>query len=108
LGPDVYLFSGVRDDFATFQNDYFDDLWRFDTRTETWTELFPAGPRPPVRTFAATAADGAQRMLVFGGAEFDAFFSVFTTYDDLWSYDPAANRWTQLVGSNAGPEARTG
>jgi N-acetylneuraminic acid mutarotase len=108
VGSDIYLFSGVHDDFATFLYSYYDDLWRFDTASGTWSELFPTGAAPPVRTFAAAAADGAGRMLVFGGSEFDAFFTVFIVYGDLWAYDPGANSWTELTADNAGPEPRSG
>lgn len=105
----VYLFGGVRDDFATFTNDFLDDLYRFDPQTEAWVELSPVGDSPPARTFAASSAhDDLGLMLVFGGSVFDPTFQTFQVFDDLWAYSPDTNTWTETVATNAGPSARSG
>lgn len=105
----VYLFGGVRDDFATFTNDFFDDLYRFDPQTGVWTELTPAGDVPPARTFAAAAThDDLGLMLVFGGSEYDPTFQVFDVFDDLWAYSPDLDEWTEIDAVNDGPSARSG
>lgn len=108
LGPDVYLFGGVRDDFQAGQNTFHDDLHRFNTRSGRWDRLAPAGAVPPPRAFAAAVAvPHRQWMLVFGGALYPADFSSFTAYDDLWAYDVVRNRWTQQRALNAGPSGRS-
>lgn len=105
----VYLFGGLRDDFAAFTNDFFNDLYRFDPQTQQWVELAPAGTLPPARTFASTAVhDDLGLMLVFGGSVFDPSFQTFQVFDDLWSYSPEANVWDQVVATNQGPSARSG
>ena len=43
LGRSIYLFAGVRDDFATFQNTFFDDLHPFYTKTNL-DEALPGVP----------------------------------------------------------------
>jgi N-acetylneuraminic acid mutarotase len=104
----VYLWSGVRDDFATFENTFYDDLYRFDPLTSTWTELHPVGDKPSPRTFAASTGDEERgQMLVFGGSVYDPTFQTFEVYDDLWAYSPSCGSWSQL-GSGAGPSARSG
>lgn len=108
LGSHVYLFGGVHDDFATFQNVFFDDTYVFDTETNTWTRLYPP-TQPPARTFAASAGHPGRGVLaVFGGSIFDATYQVFSVFDDLWIYDPAQGTWSEIVADNAGPDARSG
>ena len=107
IGPHIYLFGGVHDDLSTSQFAFFNDLHRFDTRTNTWTLLAPAGAVPPPRTFAAgVAVPHRQLMLVFGGATFPPDSSSVTAFDDLWAYDVQRNEWSQLRPDNAGPSGR--
>ncbi len=54
FGRSIYLFDGVRDDFATFENTFFDDRHPFYTKTNL-DEALPGGDRPAARTFAASA-----------------------------------------------------
>ncbi|MBD2776491.1 kelch repeat-containing protein [Iningainema tapete] len=56
LRESVYVFGGVKDDFSTFQNTFYNDLYRFDTSTDTWFLLSPKGSLPPARAFAASVA----------------------------------------------------
>src|SRR5207237_8840765 len=44
----------------------------------------------------------AGQMLVFGGAP-----STSSAFDDLWSYDPTANRWTELRPTGLAPSPRS-
>ncbi|MBA2590758.1 MAG: hypothetical protein M3495_21030 [Pseudomonadota bacterium] len=57
LGRSIYLFGGVRDHFATFENTFFDDLHPFYTKTNL-DQALPGGDRPAARTFAASAPAG--------------------------------------------------
>jgi len=107
LGRHLYVFGGVRDDFATGQNTFHNDLLRLDTRTGRWTTLTPAGGPPAARAFAAGVASPALgRMFVFGGGQFDD--TSLTPFDDLWSYAPATNRWSRLDSRTPGPSGRSG
>lgn len=84
----------------------FDDTWRFDPATRTWSELTPAPgqPRPLNRCLheMAWTADG-QRLLLFGGCS-----SGFgpCPQGDLWAFDPTAATWTELAQGTA-PAPRT-
>jgi N-acetylneuraminic acid mutarotase len=80
----------------------FDDLWRFDLATDTWTRLAPDGPGPAARFgHTGTWVDGVG-LVVWSGQ------SAATFFDDIWAYDPAANRWRELPAAGAVPAARYG
>jgi hypothetical protein len=107
IGPHIYLFGGVFDDFRAAEFVFFNDLHRFDTRTHAWVPLTPAGALPPPRAFAAgVAVPHRQWMLVFGGATYPADNSSVVTHDDLWAYDVRRNEWAQLRPENPGPSGR--
>jgi hypothetical protein len=54
----------------------------------TWTALTPSGPQPDARTEHSLVTDGT-RLFLFGGRGQEPM-------NDLWTYDIAANAWTQL------------
>ena len=71
------------------------DLWAFDSEAANWARVRPAGAQPPSRSEASFVYDPVhKRAYLFGGLG-DGMLA------DLWSYDPAANTWTEL--SPAGP-----
>jgi len=107
IGPNIYLFGGVHDDFTTSQYVFFNDLHRFDTRTNSWALLTPAGAVPPPRAFPAGVAVGhRQLMLVFGGAVYPPDNSSVIAFDDFWVYDVRRNEWSQVRADNPGPGGR--
>jgi N-acetylneuraminic acid mutarotase len=79
------------------------DLWAYDLATNTWAELKPEGAAPPARAVhsAVWDATGGQ-MLIFGGAP-----NTSSAFDDLWSYTPATNRWTELKPAGVAPSPRS-
>ena len=107
IGNDVYTFGGLFDNFAAFQNTFYNDLFKFDTTTNTWTELTPTGPLPDARTFAASTALGSE-LFVYGGSSYDPSFFPFTVYDDLWAYDSVTNEWREIVAAGPSPGQRNG
>lgn len=108
VGGSIYLFGGVMDDFRTNINTFYDDLYRFDPATDTWTELAPTGPVPPARAFAAAASHEASgRMFVHGGATYGPFFAGFVAFDDLWAYDVATGTWTEMPAGATRPAGRS-
>jgi N-acetylneuraminic acid mutarotase len=109
LGKQVYLFSGVFDSLVAGSDTFYNDLYRFDTKSDRWTRLSPPGPVPPARAYAASASHpDSNRFFVFGGAFYSQpDFSDFTVFDDLWAYSARGNAWTQIHASNAGPGGRS-
>lgn len=109
LGKHVYLFSGVFDSITADPHVCYNDLYRFDTKSDQWRRLTPIGPLPPARAYAASASHPASdRVFVFGGAFYSSpFYADFSVYDDLWAYEAKRNRWSQINANNAGPSARS-
>ena len=67
----------------------------------TWTEVDPAGARPPARSFLSMVLDPTSgKALVFGGG------TDTTYYNDTWAYDPVANAWTDLEPAGDAPSPR--
>lgn len=94
-GRQLFLFGGQD---TTARN----DLWAFSVDTREWRELSPAGDKPPARFGHTLNYDPVRgRLLLFGGQS-TGFFS------DLWAYDIAGNRWSQLAPDAAGPSRRYG
>jgi hypothetical protein len=91
----VYISHGFTD------SGRFDDTWRLPLEGDAWGDESPAsGPRPVRRCLLRMALDPRSgRIFLFGGQTDGIPF-----LGDLWSFDPAANAWTELAV--AGPSAR--
>ncbi|STX27975.1 N-acetylneuraminic acid mutarotase [Legionella beliardensis] len=104
LGEDIYLFGGVKDDFASKVNHFYNDLYRFNVKTNTWEKLSPAGDTPSPRGYATAVADEKSGTLyVFGGAYYCKNFANMTMYNDLFAYSVKKNNWTRLHPLNSPP-----
>ena len=81
----------------------YDDTWAYDSKSIKWTELHPSGDLPSGRGGHAMVYDpeGKQVILFGGGSEASGF-------NDTWSYDPAADSWTELAPAGKVPVARDG
>jgi len=79
------------------------DLWRYLIDERRWLELQPQdGTAPPPRFGHTTIYDPVRRRLILFGGQAGGFFS------DVWAYDIASNRWTELAKSGAGLSSRYG
>jgi len=77
-----------------------DDLWAFDTDTETWTELSPTGgPGAITRSSMALGTDGL--VYLSGGIDADD-----NRYDWVWTLDPSTLEWNELEVSGQTPGNR--
>jgi hypothetical protein len=93
----AYLFGG-RDGSRAHA-----DLWAYDLATDAWHALAPQGAGPSARFgHEATWVEGRGLVVFAGQASATAFFN------DLWLFDPAANRWTELPNAGATPVPRYG
>lgn len=96
-GEAMLVFGGVGGRF-----DLFEDLWSYDPRAQRWTRLLPEEPGPSARFYHAAVWDPIRaQMLVFGGFDLETGL-----LDDLWSYQPDANRWTRLEPEGPTPPSR--
>lgn len=69
----------------------------YDVRTHTYTVLAPP-VRPAPRVRGGFGFDERHGRVVLYGGVLDQFS---TRFDDLWAFDPASRRWTELLASNA-------
>jgi N-acetylneuraminic acid mutarotase len=100
----LYVFGGVKDDFATGANTFYDDAYVLDVRTSRWTQIQPTSALGPKgRAFAASATTPDAKFYVFGGSTYNDQGGDFVAFDDLWSL--SGRSWTKLA---SGPAGRSG
>ncbi|KAK2767397.1 hypothetical protein FQN54_003553 [Arachnomyces sp. PD_36] len=108
LGSKIYIFGGQVEGF------FFNDLIAYDLNAlqnpaNKWEFLIrnshdggpPAGQIPPART-NHTIVSYNDKLYLFGGTNGTQWFN------DVWSYDPRANTWTQLDCIGFIPDRREG
>ena len=88
---------------GTNVNDYFSDTWIWDFVTGEWTQIdTQAGPS--ARGFHSldmvNDVSGAPKAVLFGG-----WNSSTISLSDVWSWDPVAQSWSQLLLSDASFDA---
>lgn len=94
----MLLFGGCSSGFGPCPQG---DLWAFDLKTTTWTELTPRGAAPSARSNASLVYEAASRTLFLFGGKTASGASAET-----WSYDLDGNVWMQLERID-GPSARS-
>lgn len=88
LGDGRLLLFGGRDATGT----WLGDTWVFEVETSTWTQLTPA-TSPPARNAHAMALVEPGTVVLFGGTATGGGGGLA----DTWSFDVAAEEWTQLA-----------
>lgn len=86
------------------ETNQFREMWAFDPAAKTWTLLHRgSGPGDPPGLFRNGAVwdSTSQRFLMFGGCCDRPGFN-----DDVWAFDPAANRWESLHPTTPKPPGR--
>ena len=74
----------------------YNDVWSFDLREHTWTELVPDGPAPNIRYGTAAVFDPLAGELVnFAG------FTDVGRFEDTWRFDPGTAQWTELASAGS-------
>ncbi|KAH8719362.1 cell polarity protein-like protein [Phaeosphaeriaceae sp. PMI808] len=108
LGSKIYIFGGQVEGF------FFNDLVAFDlnslqSSTSRWEVLLsnsrdqasPQGRSPPARTNHSVITYN-DKLFLFGGTD------GVTWFNDVWTYDPRSNSWTELDCIGYIPVAREG
>ncbi|WFD18012.1 hypothetical protein MCAP1_000224 [Malassezia caprae] len=99
LGSNLFVFGGQLDD------DFFDELWRFDLNglkeTPTWQLVRPSTGGPPRRT-GHSAVVYKDRLYIFGGTDGNYH------YNDTWCFDWATQSWSELKCVGYIPAPREG
>ncbi|HET7725971.1 MAG TPA: kelch repeat-containing protein [Candidatus Limnocylindrales bacterium] len=97
VGDRALLFGG-RDGSRVF-----DDLWSLDLATRRWEQLDPEGERPAARFGHEAVAVAGLGLVVYAGQAGPTTF-----FGDLWAFNPATGRWTELPATGARPVPRYG
>lgn len=104
----MWVFGGRARAQGSTDGDYdlFDELWGFDVRARRWQQSEPEGAIPSARYSAAMAWDSKRkRAWLFGGNNALDGTSL-SLFNDLYSYEPEANRWRSTEVSGDVPSAR--
>uniref|UniRef100_A0A0D6QRX5 Uncharacterized protein n=1 Tax=Araucaria cunninghamii TaxID=56994 RepID=A0A0D6QRX5_ARACU len=78
------------------------DFWMLDTDIWQWTELSSYGDLPPARDFAAGAAVGNRKLVMYGGWDGTKWLS------DVYVLDTMSLEWIQLPIMGSSPPPRCG
>ncbi|HYV90614.1 MAG TPA: kelch repeat-containing protein [Chitinophagales bacterium] len=106
----IWLFGG----YALYPFGSFNDLWRFDLSTLEWTWMKGASYPNPGGIYGTLGVadinntpggrmsyskwkDQSGNFWLFSGLE----ISTYDLRNDVWKYDPQANEWTWMSGSNS-------
>jgi N-acetylneuraminic acid mutarotase len=94
LNGNMYILGGVIDPYFDVGN----DLWSFNTFTNTWTQLIANGNinSPPARGTYQLQPSILDNKLYLNGGE-GAAAAGFPTLNDTWMYDPFLNSWTDIT-----------
>jgi hypothetical protein len=94
----MILFGGCSSGFGPCPQG---DVWAFDLKTTTWTELTPGGAAPTARSNASLVYEAATLSLFLFGGKTESGPSAET-----WSYELDGKVWTQLEHTDD-PSARS-
>ena len=93
----VWLFGAGSNVYANGGN----ELWTFNTATQTWTQVFSVGGPPPNRIWHGFVyISKYDKFLLWGGTTSELTPNGLA---DTWLYDPQTTTWTQLTPPNSPP-----
>lgn len=96
----VILFGGETSLVDPFTRS--DETWAYDVVNNIWSQLSPADSPSPRSKHAMVYDSANSQILMFGGFSIGSLFPI----GDTWIYDPAIDKWSQLLPPNPVPERR--
>lgn len=114
IGSDIYVFGGWPGTVPTFT---VNDLWCYDKLTGRWEQRSPwrgreqgagygAGTDHPRARYCANLFAHGDALYLFSARDTGEKDPEF--FNDLWCYDPAADRWTLLHPDDGGTDFSAG
>ncbi len=76
--------------------------WAYDPVANTWTELHPEGSVPSVFFGHMVYDPAAEGVILFGGLG-EGLYGEGRFVNDMWTYEPATNTWTELHPTGTAP-----
>jgi len=104
IGNKIYLFGGRGDSSGPFHTNrgiYDNAIYEFDTEKMDWTQIKTKGKTPKGRR-SHSAVEYKGNLFIFGGYN----ERLKTHFADMWKFDPAKRRWTEITPHGNGPCAR--
>lgn len=92
----IYIFGGELSNVDNYH--HFKDIWKFDIKTNLWTEIKPRNKGGPSPRSGHRALVWRHYMLVFGGF-FEAVKETPRWFNDLHIYDFSTNTWIECTYS---------
>ena len=93
----LYVFGG---ELASADNyHHYKDMWRFDIKTNTWSEIKPRNKGGPTPRSGHRALVWRHYMIIFGGF-FEAVRETPRWFNDLHVYDFSTNSWIECKYSS--------
>lgn len=97
----VYFFGGGTGSLTCPGETVNNNMWTYDSQSETWTKLTVSGTVPSARFRPAMAYSTADNLFVMTGGVNCGSDSTFTVLTDTYTFNPVTNVWTQLsAGAN--------
>jgi galactose oxidase-like protein len=114
VGNLLVMYGGFKECFDKnkCEHEYYDDVYTLNLATMRWEKKHPTsdnGKLPGKRVFlGGTSYKRRSAAVFFGGAEYDVKVTKVQMYNDLWMYDPAKDKMTEISSANQGPDPRLG
>lgn len=71
----------------------YDDLWKYDFATNSWSQILPSGEKPLLRAaHSAFYNSSNNRLIIFGGNDHS-----FRYFGDIWEFDLNSSSWKKLL-----------
>ncbi|KAJ5077362.1 hypothetical protein M0811_05884 [Anaeramoeba ignava] len=93
----IWIFGG------NMENEYYDDLWEFDTNLNQWTKIEFAGhEKKPSGRYSHSAIYHNGFIYLFGG-----FSNEGSRKNDLWRFNTLQKKWEEIPSIGEIPKARS-
>lgn len=110
-----WLFGGFGYDSGTVAAGDLNDLWKYDSTTNTWTYVsgsnlvnqpgvYSGTEVPGARDSAVSWIDGSGNLWLFGGEGYDSTTTI-GDLNDLWEFNTGTSTWTWVKGSDLANQA---
>jgi N-acetylneuraminic acid mutarotase len=86
IGDNAYLCCGR----IGYQHDTLNEVWRYESLTDTWTELDTFPGRPRVKAVAVTINGKG-----YVGMGSNSYIFEESVFRDFYEFDPSTSKWTQ-------------
>jgi hypothetical protein len=104
----MWVFGGRFRDAKQTSGPYqiYSDLFRLDVAARRWHDVSVKGDPPPARSSGALVWDSKRHQLWLFGGNASTDGASYQPLADVWSFDPAAARWSERATSGSAPGAR--